>query len=167
MLEVLVLTRLVEPLCPKLHVQGTSAQLRCPIRHGAIMAMTTGNKAEINMTPMIDVLLVLLIIFMVIIPKKSTGLDASVPQPPSDSAQPAPPREVVVSVHADRHLDINTEPVTWDQLAERLKQILARRPDGVIYVAGAPTLDFEDVARVLDEAREAGINRVGIMPRVR
>jgi biopolymer transport protein TolR len=131
------------------------------------MAMTNGNKAEINVTPMIDVLLVLLIIFMVIIPQHSTGLDASVPQPPADNAQPAPPREVVVSVRADRSLDINTEPVTWENLADRLKQILARRPDGVVFVAGAPTLDFQDVARVLDEAREAGINRVGIMPRVK
>jgi biopolymer transport protein TolR len=131
------------------------------------MAMTTGNKAQINVTPMIDVLLVLLIIFMVIIPQKSTGLDASVPQPPSDSTTPAPPREIVVSVRADRTLDINTEPVTWANLADRLKQILARRPDGVFYVAGAPSLDFEDVARVLDEARGVGINRIGLMPRVR
>lgn len=131
------------------------------------MAMTTGNKAEINMTPMIDVLLVLLIIFMVIIPPKSTGLDASVPQSPSENARPAPPREVVVSVRADRSLDINTEPVTWENLAERLKQIIARRPDGVVFVAGAPTLDFQDVARVFDEARAAGIDRVGIMPRVK
>jgi biopolymer transport protein TolR len=131
------------------------------------MAMTTGNKAEINVTPMIDVLLVLLIIFMVIIPEHSTGLDANVPQP-ADSTQPAPPpRDIVVSVHADRTLDINTEPVTWTNLADRFKQILARRPDGVFYIAAAPSLDFEDVARVLDEARGAGVNRIGLMPRVR
>ena len=132
------------------------------------MAMNTGNQAEINVTPMIDVLLVLLIIFMVIIPQHSVGLDAKVPQPSADSTQPSPPpREIVVSVHTDRSLDINTEPVTWNNLADRLKQILARRPDGVVFVAGAPTLDFEDVARVLDEARGAGINRIGLMPRVR
>ncbi len=70
-----------------------------------------------------------------------------------------------MSVHKDRTLDINTESVTWDTLADRLKQILARRPDGVIFVAGAPTLDFQDIARVLDEARGAGIRRIGLMPR--
>jgi biopolymer transport protein ExbD len=57
--------------------------------------------------------------------------------------------------------------VTWTDLADRLKQVLARRPDGVFYVAGAPTLDFEDIARVFDEARGVGINRIGILTRVR
>jgi biopolymer transport protein ExbD len=143
-------------------------KLRAPAGVQSGMAMNTGNQAQINVTPMIDVLLVLLIIFMVIIPQKSTGLDASVPQPPSDpAAPPPPPREIVVSVHPDRSLDINTESVSWSNLADRLKQILARRPDGIFYIAAAPSLDFEDVAHVLDEARGVGIDRIALMPRIR
>ena len=73
----------------------------------------------------------------------------------------------MVSVRADRTLDINTEPVMWDNLADRLKSILARRPDGLFFVAGAPSLEFADIARVIDEARGVGIERIGLMPRFR
>jgi biopolymer transport protein TolR len=134
------------------------------------MAMNMGShqRVEMNVTPLIDVLLVLLIIFMVILPPKSNGLEATVPQPPPDSDQPPPPpREIVISIHADRSLDINTQAATWDTLSDRLKQILARRPDGIFFIAGASTLDFVDVARVVDEARGAGIERVSLMPRVK
>jgi biopolymer transport protein TolR len=128
--------------------------------------MNTGKQAEINVTPLIDVLLVLLIIFMVILPQHSTGLKTEVPQPPVDSTQPSPPpREIVVSIHSDRTLDINTESVTWENLSDRLKQILIRRPDGVLFIAGAPTLDFKDIAQVLDEARGAGLSQIALMPR--
>ncbi len=130
------------------------------------MAMSTGNQAQINVTPLIDVLLVLLIIFMIIIPQKSTGLAANVPQPAPDSAA-GPPREIVVHVGEHRAVTINTQPVPWDHLAQRLQQIFARRPDGVLFVTAARQTDFEDVAAVIDTARGAGIAKVALMPRNR
>jgi biopolymer transport protein TolR len=131
------------------------------------MAMSSGKQAEINVTPLIDVLLVLLIIFMVIIPQKSTGLAANVPQPAPVSASAAPQRDIVVSVGEHRTVTINTQPVPWEELAARLSQIFARRPDGVLFVTGSRKADFEDVAAVIDTARGSGIARVALMPSIK
>jgi biopolymer transport protein TolR len=131
------------------------------------MAMMSGKQAEINVTPLIDVLLVLLIIFMVIVPQKSTGLEAKIPQPANTATPAAPPREIVVTIAEDRSLKINTQPVAWNDLDERLRQIFAQRPDGLLFLAGAPAIDFEDVATVFDIARGAGISKVALMPRNR
>jgi len=126
--------------------------------------MTTGNsnRAEINVTPMIDILLVLLIIFMMIGPQKSTGLDARIPVPASDTSNVAP-REIVVNVDENRAVTINTQAVAWPDLGDRLAQIFARRPDGVLFLAAAPRVDFADVAHVMDVARGAGIDRVALL----
>jgi biopolymer transport protein TolR len=128
--------------------------------------MTTGKQGEINVTPMIDVMLVLMIIFMVIIPQKSTGLPSQLPQPGS-SANKERPLDIVVSVGENHDVTINTEPVAWANLDRRLQQIAVARPGGTLFIEGSPRADFADVAQVLDTARGAWIPKFALMPRKR
>lgn len=126
--------------------------------------MSTGpNQANINVTPMIDVLLVLLIIFMVITPLQSVGLDTRVPQPSKDSAASGPANDVVIQVKADQSVWINQRAVPDGQLAVRLREVAAMRPNGVVFLQGAKGLEFLHVARVIDEARGAGLRQVALM----
>ena len=124
-----------------------------------------GTVANINMTPMIDVLLVLIIIFMVITPLTPRGFETLLPQPapPGPQHNPADPRIVVVSVNKDRSVMINQDPTSMDRLGARLEQIFKTRAERVIFVKGDPDLDFQDVAKVIDTARGAGIDKVGLM----
>src|SRR5882724_2426907 len=101
--------------------------------------MTTGtsNRAEINVTPMIDILLVLLLIFMIITPTKSHGLDARVPGP-AGQADNGDSHDIVVRIAADRALTINAEQVEWSQLGKRFTEIYARRAEKILFLAAAP-----------------------------
>jgi biopolymer transport protein ExbD len=122
--------------------------------------------ATINMTPMIDVLLVLLIIFMVITPLTPKGLETLVPQPPPKDAPPPPPnqdRTVVIIIEKNRNIMLNTEPVTEDKLGSRLEEVFKTRAERVVFVKGDPDLEFRDVARAIDIAKGAGIDKVGLM----
>jgi len=136
------------------------------------MAMTTGGgggyTSDINVTPMIDVLLVLLIIFMVIVPVTPKGLNAMVPQPPKGPTPNNPDtRTIVVQLigkgGATPKYKINEEDVEKATLQNRLTAIYANRAERIMFVKGDDDVDFHYVAEVVDIARAAQVDHIGLM----
>jgi len=132
---------------------------------GMAVGGSGGPKADINMTPMIDVLLVLIIIFMVITPLVPKGLEALVPQPPPPNQKPnlSDQRTVVIVVDQNHNYSINNEASTEEKLGDRLTEIFKTRAERVVFVKGDPGLDFQWVAKAIDIAHGAGIDKVGLM----
>src|SRR5277367_7134281 len=132
------------------------------------MAMSVGGEsggvqANINMTPMIDILLVLLIIFMAISPTSPKGLEALAPQPPPPNQPPskADDRTVVIVIDKDHHWKINSEDIQEDRIEDRLVDIFKTRAERVVFIKGDPNLEYRWVAQAIDHAHGANIDKVG------
>jgi biopolymer transport protein TolR len=135
------------------------------------MAMSQGNPStgltnEINVTPMIDVLLVLLIIFMMVIPMSRKAIDLQLPDPTPDNTNSGPPpSQIVLEVLPGGTFRVNTQPVGKIELQKKLKEIYDGRPDKIIFVKGDPTVKYSDVIWAMDAARGAGVKVIGMTPK--
>jgi biopolymer transport protein TolR len=134
------------------------------------MAITTGGNTglsnDINVTPMIDVLLVLLVIFIMAVPMMRKAIDLQLPDPtPQPNTVQTPPDQIVLQVLPNNQYKINSEAVTKDNLSKRLKEIFEPRPDKIIFVKGDPKVKYQDVIFGMDQARGAGVKVIGIPPK--
>ena len=134
------------------------------------MAMSGGGTDHlttvINVTPMIDVLLVLLIIFMMVIPMSRKAIDLQLPDPtPDDTNTGPPPSQIVMEVLPGNTFRINSQPITKAELGKKLKEIYDPRPDKIIFVKGDPAVKYSDVIWAMDMARGAGVKVIGMTPK--
>jgi biopolymer transport protein ExbD len=134
------------------------------------MAMTAGGakglQNEPNVTPMIDVLLVLLIIFMLVVPMSRKAIDLQLPDPTETQQQnTAPPDQIVLEVFPGDKYMINKQPVTKADLQKRLTEIYKDRPEKIIFVKGDPKVKYSDVIYAMDVARGSGVKVIGLSPK--
>jgi len=134
------------------------------------MAMSGGSNEgltnEINVTPMIDVLLVWLIIFMMVIPMSRKAIDLQLPDPtPDNSPQGPPPSQIVLEVLPGNVYKVNSQPIGKNELQKRLKEIYDPRPEKIIFVKGDPAVKYSDVIWAMDAARGAGVKVIGVPPK--
>jgi biopolymer transport protein ExbD len=124
-----------------------------------------GLNAEPNVTPMIDVLMVLLIIFMVIVPSSRKALDVQLPDPNPAPTTSTPTSQIVLEVLPGGQYTVNKQPVQAAALAQRLKEIYDPRPEKIIFVKGDPQVKYQDVIKAMDIARGSGVKVIGVPPK--
>jgi biopolymer transport protein TolR len=120
---------------------------------------------DINVTPMIDVLLVLLIIFMLVVPMSRKAIDLQLPDPSDQQQSSNPPPQIVLEVLPGDKFLLNKEPLTKQTLYKRLKEIYDPRPEKIIFVKGDPKSKYSEVIYAMDIARGAGVKVIGVSPK--